>query len=95
MSFFRTNYTLNLNLEPEYIYFLLISWIRDEYDNPEVVITENGWSDDGQLKDTGRIDYLRDHLREVLRAVVDDDCNVTGYTVWSILDNFEWARGFT
>lgn len=59
-----------------------------------MVITENGWSDDGQLNDTDRIVYLREHLHEVLRAVLDDDCNVTGYTVWSMVDNFEWCRGY-
>lgn len=73
----------------------LTSWVRDNYDNPEVVITENGWSDHGQLNDTGRIEYLRDHLREVLRASVEDNCNVVGYTVWSLVDIFEWRGGFT
>lgn len=70
-------------------------WIKKEYNDPAVIITENGWSDDGEMNDTGRINYLRGHLKEVLRAKVESDCNVLGYTVWSIIDNFEWLRGFT
>ncbi|XP_036317493.1 myrosinase 1-like [Rhagoletis pomonella] len=37
----------------------ILKWIRDNYDNVEVYITENGWSDEGELMDTGRIDYLK------------------------------------
>lgn len=39
--------------------YLLCSWIKNNYNNVEVIITENGWSDDGQLDDTERIDYLK------------------------------------
>lgn len=72
----------------------LLRWVREAYDNPEVIITENGWSDDGQLNDMERIDYLRSHLAAVLEANVVDGCNVTGYTYWSIIDNFEWHSGY-
>lgn len=77
------------------IFLFFIRWIKDEYNNPEVIITENGWSDDGETNDTGRIEYLRKHLLELLKAVVEDGCNVSGYAVWSIIDNFEWLEGFT
>lgn len=69
-------------------------WIKNEYDNPAVIITENGWSDDGRLNDTDRVDYIRDHLKEVLMAVQNDGCNVKGYSVWSLMDNFEWTLGY-
>lgn len=72
----------------------ILRWIRDEYNNVEVVITENGWSDDGEIEDDGRIDYIREHLKHVQKAVVDDECNCVGYTVWSVIDNFEWMKGF-
>ncbi|XP_067624647.1 myrosinase 1-like isoform X2 [Eurosta solidaginis] len=72
----------------------LLKWVRDRYDNVEVIITENGWSDDGQLDDSGRIDYLKAHLQAVLNAI-NDGCNVTHYTYWSFLDNFEWIMGYT
>ena len=73
----------------------MLNWIRREYDNPEVIITENGWSDEGDLNDVGRIDYLKGHLRAVLNAIHLDNCKVTGYTYWSIIDNFEWMMGYT
>lgn len=37
----------------------ILNWIRDNYNNSEVMITENGWSDSGDLKDTGRVNYLK------------------------------------
>jgi beta-glucosidase/6-phospho-beta-glucosidase/beta-galactosidase len=69
-------------------------WIKDNYNNPIVIITENGWSDSGELDDTDRIDYFRDHLIAVAKAVNIEKCNVIGYTAWSIIDNFEWRRGY-
>lgn len=63
--------------------------------NPEVIVTENGWSDNGPLNDIDRVTYLRDHVQAVLDAIVEDQCRVTGYAVWSIIDNFEWDIGFT
>lgn len=74
---------------------LISRWIKDEYDNPELIITEIGWADDGELNDTGRITFLRDHLKATLKAIHEDGCNVRGFTVWSIIDNFEWLAGFT
>lgn len=55
------------------------SYIRDYYDDPEVLITRNGWSDDGEFIDLDRIDYLAAHMEEVLKAV-NDGYNVVGYT---------------
>lgn len=78
---------------PEGFYGLL-TWIRDRYDNIEVYITENGWSDLGEYDDVGRIEYTRDHLA-VLHRAIEDGCNVTMYAHWCIIDNFEWGAGFT
>lgn len=70
-------------------------WFKKQYNNPTVIITENGWSDDGELEDDGRIDYLRSHLEAVSKAINEDGCDVIGYTAWSIIDNFEWLRGYS
>ena len=73
----------------------LLNWIRREYDNPEVIITENGAVDNVALLDMRRIEYIRTHLTAVLDAVNLDKCRVTGYTYWSLIDNFEWMGGYT
>lgn len=72
----------------------LLIWIKDHYDNPEVIISENGWSDDGEIEDDGRVEYLQLHLNAVSEAI-EAGCKVTGYTVWSLTDNFEWKMGYT
>jgi beta-glucosidase/6-phospho-beta-glucosidase/beta-galactosidase len=58
------------------------------------MITENGWSDAGQLDDDDRVEYLKHHLASVVKAIRDDSCNVVAYTVWSLTDNFEWKEGY-
>lgn len=75
----------------------LLNYIKDTYGNPEVFITENGWSDDNTvgLNDVGRSDYFKAYINEVLKAINIDGCNVSSYTAWSLMDNFEWANGYT
>lgn len=46
------------------------------------------------LQDTKRTDYYRSYLAELKKAIVEG-ANVTGYFAWSLLDNFEWRRGYT
>ncbi|KAF5273023.1 hypothetical protein FQR65_LT04765 [Abscondita terminalis] len=72
----------------------LLNWIKNEYNNPNVLVTENGYPDLGGLNDSSRIHYLQGYLNELLNAIVIDKCNVAGYTVWSLLDNLEWAEGY-
>lgn len=75
--------------------FHVIRWIKNNYNNVPVIITENGWSDTGELEDNGRIEYYHNHLQQVQDAILNDGCNVKGFTAWSIIDNFEWAMGYT
>ncbi|XP_050433677.1 myrosinase 1-like isoform X2 [Adelges cooleyi] len=72
----------------------LLVWIKNEYGNPPVIITENGFGDNGTLNDFERISYIKSHLSAALRAIHEDECNVFGYTVWSLLDDFEWMNGY-
>jgi beta-glucosidase len=64
-----------------------------------VVVTENGHQNadfvmtDGCCHDPQRIDYLRQHLLELERAV-GDVVDVRGYFQWTFMDNFEWALGY-
>jgi beta-glucosidase len=61
---------------------------------PPIYITENGCSTEDGTEDTFRIDYLDGHLRALHRAIADG-VDVRGYFVWSLLDNFEWAEGYS
>ncbi|KAF3552726.1 hypothetical protein F2Q69_00018015 [Brassica cretica] len=47
------------------------------------------------LKDIKRIEYHEQHLQELHKAITVDGCDVRGYSTWSLLDNFEWERGYT
>ncbi|MCL7453020.1 MAG: GH1 family beta-glucosidase [Anaerolineae bacterium] len=82
---------------PESIYWGL-RFLWERYELP-LVITENGLANtdwphlDGRVHDPQRIDYLARYLLQVKRAL-DEGVDVRGYFVWSLLDNFEWARGF-
>lgn len=69
--------------------------IRDQYDNPPVYVFENGYPDYGELEDYDRINYFYQYVSEMLTAINDDGCNVVGYAIWSLLDNFEWCDGYT
>ncbi|XP_069695522.1 myrosinase 1-like [Periplaneta americana] len=73
----------------------LLVWIAKEFNNIPVFVTENGYSDHGELQDTNRINYLTSYLSELLKALHEDDCNVIGHVTWSIIDNFEWMSGYT
>ncbi|KAK1553187.1 hypothetical protein Q3G72_030370 [Acer saccharum] len=81
----------------------LMNYIKQKYGNPTVIITENGMDDPNNpftsikdaLKDVKRIKYHHDYLANLLASIKEDGCNVKGYFVWSLLDNWEWAAGYT
>jgi beta-glucosidase len=66
----------------------------------DIYITENGCSSsdvpaaDGVVYDTDRVMYLRNYLSQLQRATADG-IPVRGYFLWSLMDNFEWADGYT
>lgn len=78
---------------------LLVSFHQRYPDLPPVYITENGCSfadtvaPDGGVRDQKRIDFLAGHLG-ALREAMDAGVDVRGYFVWSLLDNFEWSKGY-
>jgi beta-glucosidase len=64
----------------------------------KILITENGaaFPDqvvNGQVDDPKRITYLQTHLQQVLKAK-QEGYKVSGYFVWTLTDNFEWAEGY-
>jgi beta-glucosidase len=85
-------------IDPEGLYLFLTRVARD-YPGVPLYVTENGAafpdekSDDGQVHDQARIDYLDAHFRAAHRAI-EDGVDLRGYFVWSLLDNFEWSFGY-
>jgi beta-glucosidase len=80
--------------------FLIMLRARYRAALPPIVITENGCSfndgpdEHGVVDDQRRIDYHRAHLNAVATAI-QRGVDVRGYYAWSLLDNFEWAKGYT
>ncbi|CAG5121823.1 unnamed protein product [Candidula unifasciata] len=72
-----------------------LNFVRNHYGDIPIYITENGVSDrNSSLDDPYRINYYQDYINNVLKAIVLDKVNVKGYTGWSLMDNFEWSRGY-
>jgi 6-phospho-beta-glucosidase len=72
--------------------------LHGRYPGLPLVVTENGIGlqdrlCDGQVMDTARIDFLRDHLLAIGRAI-EQGADVQGYFMWSLLDNFSWVNGY-
>lgn len=74
---------------------IIINIITKEYDHPPIFVMENGFADVCCTSDDPRISYLRSYMKAMLSAIYEDGCNVKAYTAWSLLDNFEWANGYT
>ena len=95
-----SDYTdMGWEVSPEGLYDLLKS-LQDEYGPEAIYVTENGaaYGDlrahDGSVRDPERQDYLSEHINVIGRAVADG-VPIAGYFVWSFLDNFEWAHGYS
>ncbi|MCG5217439.1 GH1 family beta-glucosidase [Streptosporangium sp. KLBMP 9127] len=88
-----------LEIHPDGLYDVLVRLKRDYREVP-LVITENGLptldepDEDGRVRDDGRLGFYRDHLAALHRAIAEG-VRVEGYHAWSLLDNFEWAEGYS
>uniref|UniRef100_E6QK87 Beta-glucosidase A (Gentiobiase) (Cellobiase) (Beta-D-glucoside glucohydrolase) n=1 Tax=mine drainage metagenome TaxID=410659 RepID=E6QK87_9ZZZZ len=90
-----------LEVWPQGIYDLVMRITRD-YNHPVIEMTESGCSYldapydklSGRVPDTRRIDFFREELAELARAI-KDGANVRSFHAWSLLDNFEWADGYS
>lgn len=87
-----------LNLVPQAIYWAS-RMCHELYGHQSIFITENGcgYNDEqvvnGEVLDLHRRDYVRNHLREVHRAIADG-VPIDGYFLWSFIDNYEWEDGY-
>jgi beta-glucosidase len=86
-------------VDPSALYELLVS-TQKKYDFKHMLITENGTctrdsfrTQEQTLEDDVRVHYLGHYLAAVHKAL-SEGIRVSGYFAWSLLDNFEWAKGF-
>lgn len=74
--------------------------MKNEYGVEKIIVTENGASYpdvvslSGEVEDGARCDYLRRHLLAMYESM-EKGAPVEGYFCWSLLDNFEWACGYS
>ncbi|KAK6231989.1 hypothetical protein SCA6_002062 [Theobroma cacao] len=80
----------------------VLNYIAQTYSNLPIYVTENGMDDEENkslplheiLDDKLRVRYFKGYLAAVAQAI-KDGADVRGYFAWSLLDNFEWAQGYT
>ena len=86
---------------PEGIYDIAIM-IKDEYDNIPWYISENGMGvaeeerfadEDGIIQDDYRIEFIRDHLTQILKSI-EAGANCNGYHLWTFIDCWSWLNAY-
>ena len=83
---------------PEVLYWAP-KFLYERYQKP-IYVTENGMSShdwvalDGKVHDASRVDFMHRYLREFKKAAADG-VDLRGYFAWSLMDNFEWAYGYS
>lgn len=86
-------------IAPEGLRDLLVRLHRD-YNVPSLYVTKNGaafkdeWHGEEVVSDPRRVSYLQEYIHAVGEAL-QQGAPVKGYFVWSLLDNFEWAEGYS
>ena len=81
-------------------FYNLLNRLHFDYSVPKLYVTENGASYNigpdagGRVPDAPRLDYLRRHMAAAHHAIANG-VPLAGYFVWSLMDNFEWAEGYT
>ena len=104
-SFVQTHYDktpMGWDIVPTGLYRLVNQVRRNYGDKLPLYIAENGCaaydklagSDESRVHDLERIEYFKEHLKQVKR-LIDEGANIKGYYAWTLVDNYEWALGFT
>ncbi|KAL8479853.1 hypothetical protein ACS0TY_026701 [Phlomoides rotata] len=94
--------TSRIYIYPKGLYQIL-KFFKERYNDPLIYITENGLDETANdmlevseaIKDDMRKHYIYDHLCCLHKSIEEYAANVKGYFVWSLMDNFEWAAGFS
>lgn len=93
----RTDF--NWEVWPAALYQMIMRVTKD-YGRPPIYVTENGCSyadrpgADGRVRDDKRIEFLQGYIGQALRAM-DEGADLRGYYCWTLIDNFEWATGYS
>ena len=91
--------TADREVYPKGLYESLLR-IHQDYNFPALYITESGAAyhdeiaEDGGVHDTERIHFLEAHFEQAARTI-EAGVPLKGYFVWTLIDNFEWAQGYT
>ncbi|NND90530.1 MAG: beta-glucosidase [Granulosicoccus sp.] len=85
-------------VDPQALYDMLVN-LHTRYTLPPCYITENGAAynhgvRDGVVDDQPRIDYMQQHL-VAMQSAMNHGVDIRGYFAWSLMDNFEWAEGYS
>lgn len=79
----------------------MLGWIDRRYGHPPIYITENGCALPGEedvavaVNDTRRIAFVEKYLTACHAAINEDGVDLRGYILWTLMDNFEWATGYS
>ncbi|MFH1760901.1 MAG: GH1 family beta-glucosidase [bacterium] len=82
------------------IFYQTLKWVEENYHPGEIYVTENGASfadgpdKDKKIFDIRRINFLKQYISAAHRAI-QDGVPLKGYFQWSLMDNFEWAQGYS
>ena len=88
---------MNWEVYPDGLYRSIKQFSK--YPVNEIIITEGGAAfkdnlQNGEIVDEQRTRYFQEYLKGILKAK-KEGANVTGYFAWTLLDNFEWAEGYS
>jgi beta-glucosidase len=89
----------NWEVDPSGLTDILVR-ARDEYTQIPLYVTENGSAEhdyvgpDGAVHDSARVRYLQQHI-QAAKSAIDQGVDLRGYFAWSLMDNFEWAEGYS
>jgi beta-glucosidase len=78
----------------------ILTWVHEHCGGPTVYVTENGAAfpdsveADGSVNDDDRLGYVREYLKACHRAI-REGIDLRGYYLWTLMDNFEWAFGYS
>ncbi|MGM0429866.1 MAG: GH1 family beta-glucosidase [Pseudomonadota bacterium] len=91
--------TMGWVIYPEGLTEILVTLKKQFNHLPPIYITENGMADDdkvnqGEIADERRTQYFQTHLLAIHKAI-KANVDIRGYFAWSLMDNFEWAEGYT